>query len=61
MAPFKNTGNTNIIGYAGRLLALLEAASPHELKPETLETVGLFDFGGKLTGPVTAQDRKSVV
>jgi len=55
--PFKNTGNTNIIGYAGRLLALLEAASPHELKPLTLETVGLFDFDGKLTGPVTAHPK----
>ena len=57
MPPFKNAANTNIIGYANRLLALFEAGSPHELKPLTLETVGLFDFGGKLTGPVTAHPK----
>ena len=57
MPPFKNAANTNIIGYANRLLALFEAASPHELKPLTLETVGLFDFGGKLQGPVTAHPK----
>jgi carotenoid cleavage dioxygenase len=55
--PFKNAGNTNIIGYANRLLALWEAGLPHELKPETLETVGLFDFGGKMAGPVTAHPK----
>jgi carotenoid cleavage dioxygenase-like enzyme len=55
--PFKNAANTNIIGYADRLLALFEAGLPHELRPETLETVGLFDFGGKLTGAVTAHPK----
>jgi carotenoid cleavage dioxygenase-like enzyme len=55
--PIKNAGNTNIIGYANRLLALWEAGLPHELKPETLETVGLYDFGGKMTGPVTAHPK----
>jgi carotenoid cleavage dioxygenase-like enzyme len=55
--PFKNAANTNIVGYADRLLALWEAGLPHELKPETLETVGLFDFGGKMTGPVTAHPK----
>ncbi len=57
LPPFKNAANTNIIGYANRLLALFEAASPHELKPLTLETVGLYDFGGKLNGPVTAHPK----
>ena len=33
--PFKNAANTNIIGYANRLLALWEAGLPHELKPGT--------------------------
>jgi carotenoid cleavage dioxygenase-like enzyme len=55
--PFKNAANTNLIGYANRLLALWEAGLPHELKPETLETIGLFDFGGKMTGPVTAHPK----
>jgi carotenoid cleavage dioxygenase len=57
LPPFKNAANTNIIGYANRLLALFEAASPHELKPETLETIGLFDFDGKLQGAVTAHPK----
>ena len=55
--PFKNAANTNIIGYANRLLALWEAGLPHELKPETLETVGQFDFGGRMNGPVTAHPK----
>lgn len=55
--PIKNAANTNIIGYANRVLALWEAGLPHELQPETLGTVGLFDFGGKLNGPVTAHPK----
>ncbi len=57
LPPFKNAGNTNIIGYANRLLALWEAGLPHELKPLTLETVGLYSFGGKLNGPMTAHPK----
>jgi carotenoid cleavage dioxygenase-like enzyme len=57
MPPFKNAANTNIIGYANRMLALWEAGLPHELKPETLETVGMYDFGGKLNGPMTAHPK----
>ncbi len=57
LPPFKNAGNTNIIGYANRMLALYEASLPHELKPLTLETAGLYDFGGKLSGPMTAHPK----
>jgi len=57
VAPFKNAANTNIIGYANRLLALFEPSLPHELKPLSLETVGLYDFGGKINGPVTAHPK----
>jgi carotenoid cleavage dioxygenase len=55
--PFKNAANTNIIGYANRLLALFEASLPHELEPLTLATVGLYNFGGKVSGPVTAHPK----
>ncbi len=55
--PFKNAANTNIIGYANRLLALYEAGLPHELKPATLETVGPYNFCGKLNGPMTAHPK----
>jgi len=54
---FKNTGNTNIVWHAGRLLALMEAALPTELRPCTLETLGEYDFGGRLMGPMTAHPK----
>ena len=53
----KVTANTNIIAHAGKLLALVESSFPTEMVPCTLETVGLFDFGGKLTGPMTAHPK----
>src|SRR6266851_1953360 len=55
--PFKNSANTNIIGYSQRLLALWEGGLPHELKPGSLETVGPFNFCGKLNGPMTAHPK----
>ncbi len=46
--------NTNIVWHAGRLLALVEGGLPPvELDPDTLETRGVFDFGGKLRRPVS--------
>jgi carotenoid cleavage dioxygenase-like enzyme len=55
--PFKNAANTNIIGYANRLMALWEGGLPHELRPGTLETVGLYSFANKLNGPMTAHPK----
>ncbi len=57
MPTFKNTANTNIVAHAGKLLALMEAALPTQLKPCTLETLGEYDFGGKLAGPMTAHPK----
>jgi carotenoid cleavage dioxygenase-like enzyme len=54
---FKVTANTNIVQHAGKLLALVEASLPTELVPCTLETVGLYDFDGKLNGPMTAHPK----
>src|SRR5215468_3307567 len=54
---FKNTANTNIVAHAGKLLALMEAALPTELALCTLETVGEYDFGGRLAGPMTAHPK----
>lgn len=45
---FKNPANTNVIYYAGRLLALWEGGLPHRLDPITLETLGRCDFDGTL-------------
>jgi len=54
---FPNAANTNIIVHGGKLLALWEAGPPHELDPETLETRGIYDFDGKLQGPMTAHPK----
>jgi carotenoid cleavage dioxygenase len=54
---FKNTANTNIVWHAGKLLALMEAALPTELLPCTLETIGEWDFGGKLGTAMTAHPK----
>lgn len=43
-----NTANTNAWVHAGRLFALREDSLPTELNPETLETIGTWNFGGKL-------------
>lgn len=54
---FPNAANTNIIWHGGKLLALWEAGPPHELDPHTLETIGPYDFAGKLLGPMTAHPK----
>jgi carotenoid cleavage dioxygenase-like enzyme len=54
---FKNTGNTNVVPHAGRLLALMEAALPTRLDPATLDTLGEYDFDGRLLGPMTAHPK----
>ncbi|MDB5405559.1 MAG: Lignostilbene-alpha,beta-dioxygenase isozyme, partial [Rhodospirillales bacterium] len=43
-----NTGNTNAIVHGGKLFALREDSWPTELDPDTLETRGKWNFGGKL-------------
>jgi carotenoid cleavage dioxygenase len=50
--------NTNVIGHAGRTLALVEAGPlPYELTDE-LDTVGPFDFGGTLVGGYSAHPKR---
>ncbi len=54
--PVKNPANTHIIEHAGRRLALWEGGLPTEVTP-ALETVGEYDFGGRLRGAMTAHPR----
>ena len=54
---FKNTANTNIVFHGGRLLALVESSLPTELAPATLDTIGVYDFAGRLGGPMTAHPK----
>ncbi|KAG7337541.1 lignostilbene-alpha,beta-dioxygenase [Nitzschia inconspicua] len=44
----KNSANTHVISFGGKLLALFEAGLPHVLDPLTLETIGEDDMGGTL-------------
>ena len=48
--------NTHVVRHAGRILALDESSLPYELSPE-LETVGPFDFGGRLDTAMTAHPK----
>lgn len=45
--------NTHIVRHANRILALEEGSLPNELTPD-LETVGPYDFDGRLHTPMTA-------
>ncbi len=49
--------NTHVICHAGRILALVESSFPTEVTPE-LDTVGPYDFGGRLTTAMTAHPKR---
>ncbi|TDW18663.1 carotenoid oxygenase family protein [Kribbella kalugense] len=48
--------NTHVVRHAGRTLALVESSYPYELTRE-LDTVGSYDFGGKLRTAMTAHPK----
>ena len=48
--------NTHVVGHAGRVFALEELHLPYELDEE-LDTVGTYDFEGKLAGSMTAHPK----
>ena len=43
-----STGNTNVIAFRGKLLALKEDNLPWALDPDTLETLGMTDLDGQV-------------
>ncbi len=53
----QGAANTHVVAHAGRLLALEEGHAPVELHHRTLETIGPFDFGGRLPGNMTAHPK----
>jgi carotenoid cleavage dioxygenase-like enzyme len=55
-----SVAGTNIIEHAGRFLALQEANLPFEVTAD-LDTVGAFDFGGRLTTAMTAHPKEDPV
>lgn len=54
--PVKNPANTHIIRHAGHYLALWEGGLPTEVTA-SLDTIGEYDFDGKLHGAMTAHPR----
>lgn len=44
----ENTANTSVTFHAGNLLALWEGGKPWRLDPDTLDTMGEYDFDGEL-------------
>ncbi len=48
--------NTHVVGHAGRILALVESGFPYEVTAG-LDTVGPFDFDGRLTTAMTAHPK----
>jgi all-trans-8'-apo-beta-carotenal 15,15'-oxygenase len=55
---FKNTANTSLIQHGDHLLALWEGGLPHRLDPETLESLGRFDYEGVLRNSFSWLDRR---
>ncbi|MEZ5166736.1 MAG: carotenoid oxygenase family protein [Acidimicrobiales bacterium] len=54
--PLDSPANTHVLAHAGRVFALEEAHLPYEITPD-LETVGVADFGGAVTGAFTAHPK----
>ncbi len=48
--------NTHVINHAGKTLALVESSLPYEISND-LETLGAYDFGGKLVDSMTAHPK----
>ena len=54
--PVKNPANTHLVSHSGRMLALWEGGLPTELTG-AFDTIGEYDFSGRLRGPMTAHPR----
>lgn len=52
----RNSANTHIIEHGGALLALCEGGLPYQVTGE-LDTVGAYDFGGRLRTSMTAHPK----
>ena len=52
-----NQANVSVVSHAGRLLTSGEVGLPFELSGDDLGTLGVYDFGGKLTTAFTAHPK----
>jgi len=51
-----SVANTHVVNHAGRTLALVESSLPYEITND-LETIGAYDFDGKLVDSMTAHPK----
>ena len=51
-----SVANTHVVNHAGKTLALVETSLPYEISND-LETLGAYDFGGKLVDSMTAHPK----
>ncbi|CZR60251.1 related to lignostilbene dioxygenase [Phialocephala subalpina] len=54
----RSTANTHIVYYNKMLLALKEDSPAYALDPNTLDTIGLYDFDGQNTSPTSSAHPK---
>jgi all-trans-8'-apo-beta-carotenal 15,15'-oxygenase len=56
----ESPANVSVSSFAGRLLAFGEQSLPYAIDPDTLETQGVYDFGGALTeiSPFSAHPKR---
>ncbi len=54
----KNTANTSVVVWQGRLFALMEAARPTELDPRDLSMIGETDLGGAVVSFFSAHPHR---
>ena len=60
--PLKDTANTDLIVYQGRLMALwYESGQLYGINPKTLQTEGIEDFGGLLKMRISAHSKTDPV
>ena len=56
-ATSKNTANTAFVHHGGKLLALWEGGKPHIIEAPSLNTIGSYDFEGRLVSSFTAHPK----
>lgn len=54
---YKNAANTALIWHAGQFLALWEGGAPHEIQVPNLDTIGEYNYNGKLKSAFTAHPK----
>ena len=55
--PGKNTANTALVWHAGQLLATWEGGAPHAVTTPDLDTIGEYNYNGKLVSAFTAHPK----